>query len=118
MKKIKALFVLSAFAMLFSINVDAQSYQSEGFKRAEGLAKAALSDCIAEARAAGNDILISVFKVEGEDSYTVQFCASRRDISFTPQNVGSVTIVDCQVVSTNCQFPAPTDNPCPRGPRG
>ena len=110
MKKIRktlgvaALLVASAFALNAQVQTDAQ--------RAEGIASGALADCISDARAAGNDILVTSFPGNGEGNWAVRFCSQRRDINSPAQRVGTVILENWQVVETTCEFPAPTSNPC------
>lgn len=83
------------------------------YERAVGIARAELSACLADARQAGNEILDSGFPGEGEGDWTIAFCGRQTPTQSPAQFIGGVRLDAWDVAESNCEFPAPTLNPCP-----
>lgn len=109
MKNLK--LIIAGIVLTLFVAFNAKAQQTGDAARAEGIASSALADCISDARAGNNDILVTVVPREGEGNYAVRFCGSRRDVNYVSA-VGYVILENWRVIETFCEWPAPTANPC------
>ena len=119
MKKIRVgaaivVVLVAGFVMVAGFS-DARSDESGrgDYQRAVGIARAELSACIAEARQAGNEVLDSGFAGANDGDWTIAFCGRLTPTQSPAQFIGDVRLEGWSVAESNCEFPAPTSNPCP-----
>lgn len=109
-----AVMAVAAFTLLGNVtNAESEQAANGDYQRAVGIAKAALSDCLAEARKAGNTVSDSGFPGANEGDWSIVFCGTQTPTQSPAQFIGGVAIEGWDVVEANCEFPSPTSNPCP-----
>ena len=117
MKKISVLILMAVISMavfaVLTTNADSDESINGDYQRAVGIATAALSDCITAARRAGNTVSDSGVPGANEGDWTIAFCGRQTPTQSPAQFIGGARIENWQLVEVNCEFPAPTSNPCP-----